>query len=114
LRDYPVSRFETEAKQAIADCRGRLAKSEFDSGQFYEKQGRLRSAKIQYDYVVETYPETPSAPEAARRIGDLYREREEWDEARSWYGRVVTEYPETNEAGLARRALAEIEDRSST
>lgn len=113
VRDYPQSRFLAEANEAIADCRGRLAKSEFDSGKFYEKQGRLRSAKIQYDYVVETYPETPSAVEAALRIGNLYRERKRWDEAATWYRRVISAYPETEQAALAKRAIAEIESRSS-
>jgi outer membrane protein assembly factor BamD len=114
LRDYPQSRFRAESSAAVADCRGRLAKSEFESGKFYERQGRLRSAKIQYDYVVETYPETASAPEAALRIGELYRERKRWDEAQSWYRRVITDYPETEQAGLARRAIAEIEGGSSS
>jgi outer membrane protein assembly factor BamD len=38
LRDYPESAFAPEAKTALADCRDRLARREFETGRFYERR----------------------------------------------------------------------------
>ncbi|HMB70270.1 MAG TPA: outer membrane protein assembly factor BamD [bacterium] len=109
VADYPESRFLPEVEEAVADCRDRLAHREFEAGQFYEKQDRGRSAKIQYEYVVNQYPETEWAPQACFRLGELYRDRERWEEARRWYGRLIRDWPESQESGEARQLLDTID-----
>ena len=104
-RDYPESRFLARAEEAKADCRRRLARREFEAGRFYRKQRRLRSAKIQFEYVVNRYPETPWAPKAALEIGEIYRIREKPDLAAQWFGTVVERWPESREADFAEGAL---------
>lgn len=104
-QDYPNSRFMPELKRAVADCRERLAHREFDAGRFYEDQKRRRSAKIQYEYVLDQYPETDWAPKACFRIGELYRSKERWEEARRFYSRVIRDWPQSQEAGQARNLL---------
>ncbi len=103
-RDYPESRFGAEADSAMADCRRRLARREYEAGRFYEKQQRLRSAKIQFEYVVQHYPETQWAPKAALGIGDIYRNRQKWDQAAIWLQTVTERWPDSPEAKLARAA----------
>lgn len=104
-RDFPNNRFQPEVDAAVADCRDRLAHREFDAGQFYERQDRNRSAKIQYEFVVDQYPETEWAPKACFRIGELYRSKERWDDARPWYQRVIRDWPATEAAAMARTQL---------
>jgi outer membrane protein assembly factor BamD len=104
-RDYPESRFMAQADEATADCRRRLARREFEAGRFYRKQRRLRSAKIQFEYVVTRFPETPWAPRAALEIGDIYRTREKWDLAAQWFRTVVERWPGLPEADVAHGAL---------
>jgi outer membrane protein assembly factor BamD len=109
LRDYPESRYAPEAEEDLAICREHLAHREFDAGRFYEKAKRLRSAKIQFEFVLDQYPGTVWAPKACFRLGEIYRSRERWEDARRWYGRVVRDWPETEEARLARDQLATID-----
>ncbi len=104
-RDYPNSRFLPEAQLAVADCRERLAHGEYDAGRFYEEQKRRRSAKIQYEYILEKYPDTDWAPKACFRIGELYRSRERWEDARRFYSRVIRDWPQSQEASQARTML---------
>lgn len=108
-RDYPDSRFLSDADGAIADCRERLAHREYEAGRFYEKQKRPRSAKIQYEFIIDTYTETEWAPKACFRIGELYRSRERWEDARRFYGRLVRDWPDSEEASLAEDVLESID-----
>lgn len=107
-RDYPNSSYLAEAEAALADCRGRLARREYETGRFYEKRRRLRSAKIEYEFLRTNYPETVWATKAALRLGEIFRSREEYEEARSWYQIVLEEAPQSDEASAARAALAEL------
>ncbi len=107
-RDYPDSPFVPEAGEALSECSDRLARKEFDAGRFYEKQRRLRSAKIQYEYVLNQYPETRWAPKARLRLGEVYRTREKWETASGHFRRVLEDYPGTEEATAAENALSRI------
>ncbi|GJM45088.1 MAG: hypothetical protein DHS20C21_19300 [Gemmatimonadota bacterium] len=109
VADYPESRFLPDVEAAVAECRERLAHREFEAARFYEKQKRRRSAKIQYEYVVNQYAETEWAPQACFRLGELYRSRERWEEARRWYGRLVRDWPQSAESDLARDLLDSID-----
>ena len=109
LRDYPDSRFSPDARDNLRICREHIAHREFDAGRFYEGRKRLRSAKIQYEFVLDQYPETEWAPKACFRLGEIYRFREKWEEARRWYGRVVRDWPDSEEAPQARDQLDTID-----
>ncbi len=108
LRDYPESVYAAEAKAALAECRGRLARREFETGRFYERRNRKRSALIQYEYVVAQYPETTWANQALFRLGEVHRSRLELEEAAASYQRLLEIAPDTEEAKLAKSALDEL------
>jgi outer membrane protein assembly factor BamD len=108
LRDYPESAYALEAKAALGDCRERLARREFETGRFYERRNRKRSALIQYEYVVANYPETSWAAQSLLRLGEVHRSRLELEEAAASYRRLLETWPDTEEAKSARAALAEI------
>jgi outer membrane protein assembly factor BamD len=108
LRDYPESAYAAEAKEALADCRDRLARREFETGRFYERRNRKRSAVIQYEYVVSQYPGTSWANQALLRLGEVHRSRLELNEAAASYRRLLELAPDTEEAKIAKAALAEL------
>ena len=110
LRDYPASSYAAAVGEAVADCNERLARKEYEAGRFYEKQRRLRSAKIQYEFVLNQYPATRWAPKARLRLGEVYRKREKWETAAGHFRRVLEDYPGTEEAASAEQALARIEE----
>ena len=98
LRDYPGSTFLAEAEAALAEGRDRLARREFEAGRFYEKQHRRRSAYIEYQYILDTYPDSEWARRAGFRIAEIYRSREQWDRAETYYRRVIRDWPDSAEA----------------
>ncbi len=104
--DHPSSRFRPDADAAIADCRERLAHREFDAGEFYAKQRRPRSAKIQFQYVLDTFPETAWARKACLAIGEIYRLRGKDAEAERYLRRVVMDWPDTEESRQAAASLS--------
>lgn len=106
--DFPASRFLSEVESAIADCRDRLARREFEAGRFYARQHRPRSAKIQFEYVLESFVDTQWAPKACFELGELYRLRGKTTEAESYYRRVLRDWPQTQESGRAERSLADL------
>lgn len=104
--DHPSSRFLPEVEAAIADCRDRLAHREFEAGRFYAKQRRPRSAKTQFQYVLDNFPETPWAPKACYEIGEIYRVRGKIAEAERYLRRVVMDWPDTEESKRAAASLS--------
>ncbi|MEZ5065502.1 MAG: outer membrane protein assembly factor BamD [bacterium] len=104
-RDFPESRFLGEVEEARSECRDRLAHREFDAGRFYEKQDRRRSAYIQYQYVLDTYPDTVWAAPACLRIGEILKERGEDERAEPYLRRVLRDWPGSDEATAARETL---------
>ncbi len=104
--DHPSSRFLPEVDAAVADCRDRLAHREFDAGRFYAQQRRPRSAKIQFQYVLDTFPETEWAPRACLAIGEIYRLRGKAAEAERYLRRVVMDWPDTEASRQAAESLS--------
>lgn len=108
LRDYPESRWSGEAREAIADCRGRLARGEFENGRFYAARKYYKPAAIQYKHVINAFPETTWAAKSALALAGLYASRERWEEAETWYRRVSRDWPASAEAARSELRLAEI------
>ena len=106
--DYPSSRFLKEDETAIADCRDRLARREYEAGKFYAKQHRPRSAKIQFQYVLDTYADTAWGPRACLELGDIYRLRGKPQDAENYYRRVMKDWPDTKESSEAAESLGRL------
>jgi outer membrane protein assembly factor BamD len=108
LRDYPNSTFAPDAKKALDDCRDRLARREYETGRFYERRGRPRSALIQFQFVVSHYPETVWSRKSLLRLGEIHLSRKEKDQAIESFQKLIDGAPGTEEARLAETALAEL------
>ncbi|MEO0185157.1 MAG: outer membrane protein assembly factor BamD [candidate division WOR-3 bacterium] len=69
---FPNSPYSDTAKSLILEARNRLAKKELENGRLYYKIKEYDSAILYFKYVIENYPETPSADEARYYLGQAY------------------------------------------
>jgi cellulose synthase operon protein C len=68
--------------------------------------GRLDLASGRYAALVDRFPDSPQAPSALLRLGELARGAGRMEEAAEWFGRVAQEYPEDGSADGALMASA--------
>lgn len=65
---FPQSGLQYEADEAIQALREKKARQIFTTADFYDRRGRLKSARMYYDDVVQSFPETTAAKEAQERL----------------------------------------------
>ena len=70
---YPQNAQSVEADESIKALRAKKAMSGYETAAFYDKQGRLTSAKVYYQEVITKFPETPAAGMAQKRLEDLVK-----------------------------------------
>lgn len=67
-KEYPQSGLQYEADEAIVALREKKARQIYKTASFYDKRGRLKSARMYYDDVIQSFPETAAAKEAQARL----------------------------------------------
>lgn len=68
LRRFPTGSDATEAKTDVKDIRNILADKELYIADFYFKRDYYSSSKPRYQKIIDTYPETKAAKEAALKL----------------------------------------------
>ena len=68
VREYPNSELSANAAGRLKELTERRAQHEYQVAQFYEHRKRRASALIYYQTLVEQFPDTAKAPQAAARI----------------------------------------------
>lgn len=89
LTRFPVSSFSDTAKALILQARNRLAKKELESGRLYLKMKEYDSAILYFKYVIENYPETPSANESKFLLAQIYEKIGRKEEATQLYKELL-------------------------
>ena len=83
VKEYPESRYATDALAKIEVCRGRLAQKEVWVAAYYLNQGNPGGARQRLEKVIKDYPRAPVIPEALSLLADVNfsegREREAVD-----------------------------------
>jgi outer membrane protein assembly factor BamD len=95
VREYPDSRYASDALAKIDVCRGRLAQKELWVAAYYLNQGNTVAARQRLEVVLKDYPRTLVVPEALFRLGEVATSEGKTDEARARFERLATEYPYT-------------------
>ena len=108
VRDYPSSTYLEPLNKVLNDCRDRLGRREYETGHFYERRGRPRSALIQYQFVFNHYADTSWGRKSLLAIGEIHRNRNENDQAIESFRKLVELAPGSEEAKVAETALAEL------
>ena len=68
---YPSDQQAVEADESIKALRAKKALTNLETAQFYEKQGRVASAKVYYREVADKYPDTPSGEIAKKKAEEM-------------------------------------------
>jgi outer membrane protein assembly factor BamD len=71
VKDYPESRYATEALAKIDVCRGRLAQKEVWVATYYFGQGNRSAARQRLELVLKEYPRTLVIPETLYVLADV-------------------------------------------
>ena len=89
IEDYPNSPLVDEARQRIVDCRSLLAEKQYLSGWLYHKQGHLAAAKITYEEVLLSYPDTDWYYTTLLRMGEIAQAEDDVDLAVRYWKEVL-------------------------
>ncbi len=102
VKEYPESRYATEALAKIDICRGRLAQKEVWVANYYFTQGNPSSARQRLELVLKDYPRTLVIPEALFMLADVNFHEGKNAEAVQLLRRLSEEYGYTE---FGRRAV---------
>ena len=88
IEDNPASPLVEKARSRIVGCRSQLARKAYLAAELYHKRGYFEAAKISYEDLARTFPDTrwyfwskAQLGEIAHRNGNLKRAYELWREA---------------------------------
>jgi outer membrane protein assembly factor BamD len=107
VKEYPESRYATDALAKIDICRGRLAQKEVWVANYYFVQGNPNAARQRLELVLREYPRTLVVPEALWMLAEVNLREGKMAEARELLSRLEQEFPYTEfgrRAALRRRA----------
>jgi len=96
VREYPDSRYASDALAKIDVCRGRLAQKELWVAAYYlENENNPVAARQRLEGVIKNYPRSLVIPEALYRLADINAREGRTDEAQQMFRQCVNEYPYT-------------------
>ena len=95
VREYPDSRYASDALAKIDICRGRLAQKELWVASYYIDQGNAPAARQRLEYVLKEYARTLVVPEALYRLADVDTQEGRVQDARVRFERLANEFPYT-------------------
>ncbi len=86
---FPNSSYGDSVRLWTLQARNRLAKKELENGRLYLKMKEYESAILYFKYVIENYPETPSADESKFLIALTYEKVNKIQEAYEKYKELL-------------------------
>ena len=96
VREYPESRYASDALAKIEICRGRLAQRElWVAAYYFETENNPAAARQRLEGVLKDYPRTLIIPEAMFRLADLNAREGRAAEAQDLFRKLAEEYPYT-------------------
>ncbi len=114
LKEFPASRYETEAQETILTCQEQLVQRHLMVGKFYYKRGSYLAAAHRYEKIINEFPELETTGEAMFRLAKTYKELgiEEWTQ--EWLVALIKEYPNSPYHSSAQSLLASIQEEQPT
>lgn len=98
VRRFPESRYAADAAQRMVYLRNYLARHELHVADYYMRRGAYVAAANRARYVIETFPRTPSIPDALALLAEAY-ERLGLDALAADVRRVAAENREPDQSG---------------
>jgi outer membrane protein assembly factor BamD len=92
VKEYPDSRYATDALSKIDVCRGRLAQKEVWVAGYYFNQGNPSAARQRLEFVLKEYPRTLVIPETLYTLAEVYFAEGKNKEAVELLRQLASEY----------------------
>ena len=93
VREYPDSRYASDALAKIDICRGRLAQKELWVAAYYlENENNPVAARQRLEGVLKDYPRSLIIPEALYRLADINAREGRTEEAQQMFRKLADEY----------------------
>jgi outer membrane protein assembly factor BamD len=105
VKDYPESRYATDALARIDICRGRLAQKELWVANYYFTQGNPGGARQRLELILKEYPRTLVIPETLWLLADVNLREGKTAEATGLLQRLSAEYSYTDYGRRAAQRL---------
>ncbi|MBI3635849.1 MAG: outer membrane protein assembly factor BamD [Candidatus Rokubacteria bacterium] len=96
VKDYPESRYATDALAKVDICRGRLAQKEVWVANYYLNQSNPSGARQRLEQVLKEYPRTLVIPEVLWLLSEIALREGKTEDAQKLLVRLQTEYPYTD------------------
>ena len=95
VKEYPESRYATDALAKIDLCRGRLAQKEVWVATYYFSGGNPSAARQRLELVLKEYPRTLVIPEALYLLAEVNLREGKTEEAHGLLRRLSSEFAHT-------------------
>jgi outer membrane protein assembly factor BamD len=105
VKDYPESRYATDALAKIDMCRGRLAQKELWVANWYFTQGNPSAARQRLELILKEYPRTLVVPETLWLLAEVNAREGKTREANELLQRLSADFPHTDYGRRAAQRL---------
>jgi outer membrane protein assembly factor BamD len=107
VKDYPQSRYASDALAKIDICRGRIAQKElFIAHYYYDQQDNPAAARQRLEGILKTYPHTLVVPETLYLLAEVNFREARTTEAVTLLRRLAAEYSYTEWGKRATQRLS--------
>ena len=107
-RDYPASRYDSQAVDKLQECHDLLAQMHLFVGQFYYRRGSYLAAAHRFDQIMKIYPDKSVAPDALYFLAMSYHDLGADDWASEKLTLLAEKYPNSSHSGEGAKLLAKI------
>ncbi|MBL8073503.1 MAG: outer membrane protein assembly factor BamD [Nitrospira sp.] len=107
-KEFPGSRYDTQAQQKLEECHDWLAQMHLFVGQFYYRRGSYLAAAHRFEQVLKAYPDKPVASDALYFLAKSYHEMGADDWARDQLIILADKYPDSKFAGDGKHLLEKV------
>lgn len=108
LEEYLDSDLKPEVEKRLEECRNKLGKKIFKTGELYRKMGYYRSAIISFDKILADYYDTKFIDDALFWKGECHRKLEEWEDSEKAFHDLLTKYVQSSWVDKAEEKLKEV------
>jgi outer membrane protein assembly factor BamD len=113
LEEFPNSELRPEVEQRMVECRTKLAKKVFKTGELYRKMGYFRASLLSFDSVLQTYYDTEWADDAMYWKGVCYMKLQEWENGENVLAEFLQKYKDTPMSRKATQLLRDIQKKKA-
>ncbi len=107
-KEFPGSRYDSQALQKLEECHDWIAQMHLFVGQFYYRRGSYLAATHRFQQILKAYPNKPIAAEAVYSLAKAYHEMGADDWARENLVVLVDKYPNSTASEAGKSLLEKI------